>query len=356
MTLLARVEGPGFAFDVARGDIILLRGPNGSGKTSVLRALAGLEPAIDVRANVRAPVGLAPQDARDVLVGLTLGGEFRLRRRETPAALRALAHRASAELSSGETRRVALAVAEGAPILLLDEAAEGLDAGGRTRLRALVQESAHEGAVVMADHAGLGLATRVVDLAPARAAPLAPIPRADGPLVLEADAARVRGRALPALALGPGFHVLRGANGAGKSTLLLRLAGLLASAGVRIAGAPPTPGANARLMLPHAGDLLTRERVADECAPHPLVPDALRERHPLALSGGEAQRVALAKTLGADAPVYLLDEPEAHLDAEARALLVECIGEHVKRGACVLAATHDEALLSLAHGVVEVGA
>lgn len=356
MSILARVEGPGFAFDVARGDIILLRGPNGSGKTSVLRALAGLEPALDVRATAHAPVGYAPQDARDALVGLTVAGEFRLRRRETPAALRPLAARASAELSSGETRRVALAAVEGAPLLLLDEAAEGLDASGRARLRALVDAVSRDGAVVMADHAGLGLATRTVDLAPTRAAPLAPIPRAEGRVVLEAGPARVRGVDLPGLALGPGFHVLRGANGSGKSTLLLRLSGLLAPDGVRIDGAPPAPGVSARLMLPHAGDLLTRERVADECGPHPLVPDALRERHPLALSGGEAQRVALAKTLGADAPVYLLDEPEAHLDAEARALLVERIGERVKRGACVLAATHDEALLALAHDVVEVGA
>jgi ABC-type transport system involved in cytochrome bd biosynthesis fused ATPase/permease subunit len=97
-----------------------------------------------------------------------------------------------------------------------------------------------------------------------------------------------------------------------------------------------------------------RERVADECAPDPLVPAALRERHPLTLSGGQAQRLALAKALGREARCYLLDEPEAHLDAPGRAHLVEAIAQRVKHGACVLAATHDETLASLAQTEVRL--
>ncbi|HET6404250.1 MAG TPA: ATP-binding cassette domain-containing protein [Candidatus Thermoplasmatota archaeon] len=329
---LARVVGPGIDLSVTRGERILLRGPNGSGKTSILRALAGLPTPLPLRAT--APrASLSPQDARDALVGLTVEGEFRLRRRATPARLAPLRHRASSALSSGEARRVALAAAEGAPLLLLDEPSEGLDDEGRLALRELVR--LHEGAVVLADHGALfdDLATRVVSLGAQARAPLPPMPRAEGAPIVDVPATRVRDVTLPALRLGPGFHVVRGPNGCGKSTLLRSLA-------ERVRGA--------RLLLPHATDLLTRERVADECAPHPLVPDALRARHPLSLSGGEAQRVALAKVLGAHAPCYLLDEPEAHLDAEGRAVLVESIAARVKEGACVLAATHDEALAALA--------
>jgi ABC-type Mn2+/Zn2+ transport system ATPase subunit len=270
-----------------------------------------------------------------------------------------------ATLSSGEARRVSLAAAEARrpALLLLDEPVEGLDAAAKERLRALVKAAAADGAVVAADHAGVlaDLATQRVSLGPAPA-PMAPLPIAaePGEALLRAPACSVKlGDAdlrLPAVALPAGLHGLAGPNGAGKSTLLLRLAGMRNADGVHWRGGAPEPGRTARLLLPHAGDLFAKATVRDELgeAVGGLVSPSLLDRHPLSLSAGEAQRVALAKTLGARAPCYLLDEPEAHLDAAGREALLGLLSKRVSEGACVVAATHDEGLLAACRSVVRL--
>jgi ABC-type transport system involved in cytochrome bd biosynthesis fused ATPase/permease subunit len=117
------------------------------------------------------------------------------------------------------------------------------------------------------------------------------------------------------------------------------------------------------MLLPHAADLFTQATVGEELggrtADGRLVPAAMLSRHPLSLSAGEAERVALAKTLGRPSPparVYLLDEPEAHLDGEGRSLLLRLIAQRVAEGAVVVMATHDEGLLALAHSIVRMEA
>lgn len=381
---------------VHAGDIVLLRGPNGSGKTSLLRSFAGLPAALrpaQVRVLGRDPgrvpaqelaraVALVPQDPREGLVGLTVRSEFRLRRMALPPSVAGWAGRDVATLSSGEARRVGLAVARsGQPLLLLlDEPSEGLDAAARQGLLDLVRQAAQRGAVVAADHAGLldEVATRAVDLAPRFTADgldmrtlLAP---AGAAAVLRAEEVAVDLGAppsttvqFPALQLPSGLHALAGPNGSGKSTLLLRLAGLRHSHGVSLLGGSPVPGESARLLLPHPGDLFTQATVGDEVStaapPDGLLPasalsggsNGMLRRHPLSLSAGEAQRVALAKALGRPAALYLLDEPEAHLDAAGRAALLRALAAKVAGGACVVVATHDPALLAAAQSVVHLG-
>ncbi|OSJ09340.1 heme ABC exporter ATP-binding protein CcmA [Bradyrhizobium canariense] len=59
------------------------------------------------------------------------------------------------------------------------------------------------------------------------------------------------------------------------------------------------------------------------------------------LSAGQRRRVALARLLVADRPLWLLDEPLTALDRHARALLKTIVVDHLGRGGLMLAATHE---------------
>jgi iron complex transport system ATP-binding protein len=68
----------------------------------------------------------------------------------------------------------------------------------------------------------------------------------------------------------------------------------------------------------------------------------LAERHLSTLSGGELQRVVLARALAQDAPVLLLDEPTSALDLGRRVDALELVDElRHSRGLTVVSAMHD---------------
>ncbi len=71
------------------------------------------------------------------------------------------------------------------------------------------------------------------------------------------------------------------------------------------------------------------------------------------LSAGETRRVALARALVRDAPLLILDEPTADLDAESAALVAAAIGE-AREGRAVLVIEHRPALARLADRVVRL--
>ncbi|HUR13493.1 MAG TPA: heme ABC exporter ATP-binding protein CcmA [Mycobacteriales bacterium] len=63
------------------------------------------------------------------------------------------------------------------------------------------------------------------------------------------------------------------------------------------------------------------------------------------LSGGQRQRVALARALVARPEVVLVDEPTSALDGQLRDLVFRLLREEAERGAAVLVATHDPAVI-----------
>jgi alpha-D-ribose 1-methylphosphonate 5-triphosphate synthase subunit PhnL len=71
------------------------------------------------------------------------------------------------------------------------------------------------------------------------------------------------------------------------------------------------------------------------------IPERLWGLSPLTFSGGEQQRVNLARVLVVDYPILLLDEPTASLDAASRLVVVELIVEVRARGTAILATAHD---------------
>lgn len=74
------------------------------------------------------------------------------------------------------------------------------------------------------------------------------------------------------------------------------------------------------------------------------VPARLWGLPPATFSGGEQQRVNIARGLIGGQPILLLDEPTASLDAENSAVVVALVHEAVKAGRCLIGIFHDAAI------------
>lgn len=157
-----RVLFEDLGFELRPGDALHLVGPNGCGKSSLLRLAAGL---------LRAERGTIERGALALADdGLALDRELPLSRAlqfwagHVDEAMEALdlarlAHVPVRLLSTGQGKRATLArvVASGAPLWLLDEPLNGLDSDGVERLDALVAAHLERGgAVLAASHGSLG--------------------------------------------------------------------------------------------------------------------------------------------------------------------------------------------------------
>lgn len=87
------------------------------------------------------------------------------------------------------------------------------------------------------------------------------------------------------------------------------------------------------------------------------IPERLWSLPPATFSGGEQQRVNIARAFAADRPILLMDEPTASLDSANRSVVVDLIAEAKSRGTAVLGIFHDqETRARVADRVVDVSA
>ena len=85
------------------------------------------------------------------------------------------------------------------------------------------------------------------------------------------------------------------------------------------------------------------------------IPERLWALPPSTFSGGEQQRVNIARGFISDLPILLLDEPTASLDAANRAAVVELIDQKKRQGVAMVAIVHDDEIRHLiADRIVDV--
>jgi heme exporter protein A len=157
-----------------------------------------------------------------------------------------------------------------------------------------------------------------------------------------------------------------GPNGAGKTSLLRMIAGLVPVAAGRLAlegGSPDlTPGEQAHY-LGHQdaakGALSVGENLRfwtsylggrNKCAALAALDlQSLADIPAAYLSAGQRRKLSVARLIAVPRPIWLLDEPNAALDAATQSLLSNLMRDHLGGGGMIIAATHGPLGIKAAH-------
>ena len=173
----------GVTFALTPGRALVLRGPNGIGKTTLLRTIAGLQPPVSGRVEAPADSVVYAGHADGLKATLSVAenlnfwahvfGNNDISEALDAYELRTLADRPAGALSAGQKRRLGLArlLVTGRKVWVLDEPTVSLDREAVAMFAGAVQAHlAQGGAALMATHIDLGLTDAdVLDLAPFRA-------------------------------------------------------------------------------------------------------------------------------------------------------------------------------------------
>jgi heme exporter protein A len=171
---------------LGKGEALILRGPNGIGKTTLLRSLAGLQPSPKGRIDIAEESLVYAGHSDGLKATLTVNENLHfwaeifqntvvLSEIFKEMNLSALRHRRAGEMSAGQKRRLGLArlLVSGRAVWLLDEPTVSLDTASVALFAGVVaRHLAQGGGVIAATHIDLGLAgARVLDLTGFRARP-----------------------------------------------------------------------------------------------------------------------------------------------------------------------------------------
>ncbi|PHQ98968.1 MAG: sulfate ABC transporter ATP-binding protein [Marinosulfonomonas sp.] len=185
------------------------------------------------------------------------------------------------------------------------------------------------------------------------------------PLTMKAATAHMRGKKLVGpvdLVLAPdGFTIVIGPNGAGKTTLLRLMHGLQRCSGGAVDWIVPNDQARRRQAFVFQAPIMMRRRVVDSIA-YPLrlrgvdktaaqamasnyavrfgLGDLQQNWAPM-LSGGEKQKLSLARALITEPEVLFLDEPCANLDGSATREIETLLLAERARGTRIVMSTHN---------------
>lgn len=174
----------GLSFSLTPGHAMILRGPNGIGKTTLLRTVAGLQPpasgqvtgAEDQIAYAGHSDGIKPTltVTENLKFWASVFGAGSIDGALQAYDLEALADRHAGNLSAGQKRRLGLSrlVVTGRPIWVLDEPTVSLDVNAVAMFADAVREHLGQGgSALIATHIDLGLDGDVLDVGPYKAKP-----------------------------------------------------------------------------------------------------------------------------------------------------------------------------------------